>query len=163
MKKLIKKADPLFYERVGKYIELWLKENNKLRSKPRTQKELAYMLKKTPAQLSRWIRGVNTMPASVITALNHMHGFNNKYYDEYIAQKSDIHIDHLTKEDLFRVIRELQISHDRDKEMFSKYLDMGDRMRTENYKLTQLCRQLMEDNERLRKQLRELKKQLKLE
>ena len=162
MKKLIKKADPLFYEKVGKFIELWLKDNSRGNTKPRTQKELAYMLKKTPAQLSRWIRGINQMPASVITQMSHLHGFNMKYYEEHIAQKNSYSLDHLTKEDLFRLIREMQIAHERQSQYFSTFIDTQDRRIRENYELVKMNRQLVEEVYKQREKINELRKQLRL-
>ncbi len=163
MSKINKKADPLFYEKVGKFIELWLKDNKAKRIRPGSNKELAAFLKRTPSQVSRWIHGINQMPATIILHLNQMHGFNSKHYDEYLAQKNNISLDHLTKEDLFRLIREMQIAHDRDNELLLKFFDSSTKLHEEHYHLVRQSRTLIDEVEKLRKENRTLKKQLKIE
>lgn len=163
MKKPIKKADPLFYEKVGKFIELWLKENHKAKIKPGTSKELANMVHKTAPQIHRYIKGITKMPGEVMTHIIAMHGFNPKYYDNYITQKHDINLEHLTVEDTHRLIRELQLLNDKLQNMFYKYADANVKLQTDNRQFLLEFSHLIKENDELRKELREMRKQLKFE
>ena len=162
MKKQTPRADPLFYDKVGKYIELWLADNRKGRIKPGTSKELANMVRKTPAQMSKYIHGITTMPAEVMSSIMSMHNFNPKYWDNYQAQKNDINLEHLTIEDTHRLVRELQILSDKYKDGFYKYSDAYSKLQSDNQKLVMEAMKLVTDNDNLRQELREVRKQLKL-
>lgn len=162
-RKIIKKADPLFYEKVGKYIELWLRDNRKARNKPGTSKECANMLRISPPQLSRYINGINEMPPEIMSQLINNFNFNGKYYEEFLAHKGEYKLDGLTKEDLYKLIRELQILNDKNTSTMLYYADRAGKYSNDNNKLVLQMSKLIDDMEKLRKENRDMRKQLKIE
>lgn len=80
------KAAPEFYENVGKHIIEWLDQNRGLGKSPSSQKELCRKLdfkcniEIAPAQLSRYIHGINIMPGKIERALVDDFGFNSNFF-----------------------------------------------------------------------------------
>lgn len=164
MVKIIKRKAPEFYERVGKHIVAWLKQNNKTRSKPGNQKELARMLEKTPSQVSRWIKGINDMPAEIISILTERLNFKRSYFDEFFNYKINGSIpENLTKEELIRLIYEQKLLINEYKEYSSLYSQRINKYIDMNHDLLRTNKRLIDENEDLRRKLRELKKESKNE
>lgn len=158
MVKIIKRKAPEFYDRVGKHIIAWLKQNSKTRTKPGNQKELARMLDKTPSQVSRWIKGINDMPAEVITILTDRLNFKRSYFDEYFNYKINGALpENLTKEDLIRLIYEQTLLIKEYKEYSSLYSQRINKYIDMNYDLLKVNKRLIDENEDLRRKLKELK------
>lgn len=152
---MIKKQSPYFYDRVGRFIIQWLQENKRTHTKPRNQKELAYMLGKTPSQLSRWIKGINDMPAEVVDKMINHFGFKSKFFDDYFREKSEGPLTELlTKEDLFRLIREQNILLAEYKTSMLFYSDRSRKLLDEQRSALRTNERLLDEIEKLRKQLK---------
>lgn len=165
---ILQKADPGFYQNVGQYIIKWLDQNKASRQKPGSQKELCYILERqhhiniTPPQLSRYLRGINKMPAKIENAITNSLGFKSEYFiKHHAAAEEKFSLDLLTKEDLYKLIHEQKLLIQewkeygfRNSELFNKYIN-------ENGELVKMSRKLIEENDKLRFEMKELKKQLK--
>lgn len=153
-----KKAAPYFYEKVGKHIVAWLKENKHIHVKPYDQKSLARLLDKTPSQVSRWIKGINEIPPDVVHKLiNHL-GFRSKYFDEYFVEKSSERLTEiLTKDDLFRLVREQNILLAETNNRMFYYADRINGYMKDNRELVLAQKKLLDEIEKLRTELREHK------
>ena len=155
MKKLIA---PNFYDRVGKHIIEWLKENKKSRRKPTTQKELAARLKIEPPQLSRYIAGVNEMPAICVTILIDHLGFQGKYFTDYFAEKQNgIIPEQLSKEDLFKLIFHQQQMIKEWKEFGVYHSDRSRKLLDDNRDMVLTCKRYLDEIEKLRNEVKKLK------
>ena len=167
---IIQKADPNFYEAVGKYIVKWLDQNKATRRKPGTQKELCRLLEQyktatiTPSQLSRYIKGINKMPAKIENAITNTLGFASDYFVKHHARTEDnLVMDQLTKEDLYKLIYEQKLLIHTWKEYGERNSTMFEKYMNENSELVKMSRKLVEENDRLRAEIRELRKQIKNE
>ncbi len=155
MKKLIA---PNFYDRVGKHIIQWLKDNKKSRRKPGTQKELASLLKVEAPQLSRYLAGVNEMPANCISKLIEQLGFAGKYFTDYFAEKQDGFIpEQLSKEDLFKLIFHQQIMIKDWKEFGLYHSDRSKRLMDDNRDMVLACKRFLDEIEKLKNEVKKLK------
>ena len=165
---IIQKADPNFYESVGKHIIKWLEHNKATRQKPGTQKELCRMLEQhktariTPSQLSRYIKGINKMPAKIENAITNTFGFASEYFVKHHARSEDrLSIEQLTKEDLFKLIHEQKLLIQSWKEYGFRNSDMFDKYINENSQLIKISHKLIEENDKLRAEARAFRKELK--
>ena len=164
MKKLIRKTAPEFYDRVGKHIVAWLNDNRRTHRKPGDQKELARLIDKTPSQVSRWIKGINDMPAEVITILTDRLGFKRNYFDDYFHSKMPGAIpENLSKDDLLRFIYEQNLLINQYKDYAALYSSRINKSMDMNHDLLRTNKKLCDENEELRRKIRELKKDLKID
>lgn len=155
---MIKKQAPYFYERVGKYIIEWLKENAKIKQKPKNQKELAALLKVNTWQLSRYINGINDMPASCVNILIEHLGFKSKHFTEYYAEKQNgIVPESLTKEDLLKIIFQQNLLIKEWKDFGFYHSERVRRLMDDNREIIMNSSKLLEEIEKLRMQLKNIK------
>jgi hypothetical protein len=158
------KAAPAFYEKVGVYIEQWLNSNHKLRLRPGTQKELSSELKKygvvaTPSQLSRYINGINEMPARVVNVIIDQLGFKAQTFsDYYIKQRENINLELLTKEDLYKLIAEQTLIIKEWKDIANNYSGRVHKLLDDNVALVKAMHKSISENEEMRKEIRSLKR-----
>lgn len=166
--KITEKADPTFYEDVGKYIIQWLAQNRKARINPGTQKQLVQKLEQhhhlniTEPMFSRYLHGVNKIPAAIENTLINAMGFRSEYFIKHHASEEDkLTIELLTKEDLYKLILELKLLINEWKESYFKTGARADRLSTDNSELVKMSKKLVDENDKLREQIRGLKKELK--
>lgn len=160
---ITEKSDPTFYEQVGQYIIKWLDQNKAQRQKPGTQKELCFILERnhhikiTPPMLSRYIKGINIMPAKIENAITNSLGFKSDYFVKHHAAADDkLAIEQLTKEDLYKLIHEQKILLQEWKQMSFRNMDLLNRHINDNGELIKMSRKLVEENDRLRIKVAEL-------
>jgi transcriptional regulator with XRE-family HTH domain len=152
MKKIIA---PRFFDRVGKKIIEWLKENARQNRKPYNQKQLALLLKITPSQLSRYINGINEMPASVVSILIDHLGFSSNCFTDYYAEKQNgIIPEYLTKEDLYKLIFQQQLLIKEWKDFGLWHSDRARRLLDDNRDLIASTKKILDENEKLRNELK---------
>lgn len=166
---IIQKADPTYFKEVGEYIVKWLAQNKVARQKPGTQKELCFILERNhqinikASRLSRYINGISKMPAKLENAIANL-GFKSDYFVKHHAAADDkLALDLLTKEDLFKLIYEQKILLNEWKEMSFRNDSRFTNLQNENLELVKTCHKLVIDNDKLRTEIRELRKQHKKE
>jgi hypothetical protein len=164
---IVPKSDPKYYEEVGQYISRWLSQNKKDHQKPGTQKELCYVLERqhqinlTPAQLSRYINGINKMPAKIENAISNL-GFKSDYFVKHHASSEDkLALDLLTKEDLYKLIHEQKLLLHEWKEIGFRAETRMNKLMDSNSELVRTSSKLVDENDKLRVQIRELRKESK--
>jgi hypothetical protein len=104
------------------------------------------------------------MPAKIENALTNTLGFSSEYFVRHHAKTDDyVAIEQLTKEDLFKLIHEQKLSIQSWKEFGFRNSDYLKKYIDDNSALIRMNMKLMEDNDKLRAGMRELRKQLKKE
>ncbi|MFA5803711.1 MAG: hypothetical protein WC879_03615 [Melioribacteraceae bacterium] len=166
---IIEKSDPTFFKDVGESIIKWLDQNKKARQKPGTQKELCFILERNhqirtnTGQISRYIHGINKMPSKIENAITNL-GFKSDLFVKHHASADDkLALDLLTKEDLFKLIYEQKLLLNEWKEMSFRNDTRFSNLQNENIDLVKMSRKLVEENDKLRSEIREYRKQLKKE
>lgn len=159
------KSAPDFYERVGKYILVWLDQNRAARIKPGNQKELAHILRTkydilvSASQMSRYISGVHHMPPQISTCLIEHLNFKSTYFsDYYVHQRDKIAVENLTKEDLLKLITEQNLIMQEWKQWAMHNSNRLNKTLDQNYDLIRAANNYLNTIEILRKEIKELKK-----
>ena len=162
------KSAPQFYDKVGKHILEWLEHNKKIHEKPDSQKELSAILRQqfdykvTASQISRYISGENEMPARIVNALVDHLGFKSQIFsDYYVLERDKVQLDHLTKEDLYKLIAEQTMIIKEWKDIGTFYGDRSSKYIDENHKLVLAMERMIHDYDKQQSTIRELRRKIK--
>ncbi len=162
------KSAPLFYDKVGKHILTWLDNNKKIHEKPGSQKELSAILRQqfnykvTSSQISRYISGENEMPARIVNALVDHLGFKSQIFsDYYVSARDKVQLDHLTKEDLYKLIAEQTMIIKEWKDIGTFYGERLTKFIDDNHQLVLGMKKMVEDYNKQQDTIRELRRKIK--
>jgi len=146
------KVNPIFYELISKPLRKWLKE-----SKYKNQKRLAAALEISPAEVSRYLNGHREPPGRVVDRLVQL-GFAQKNFTEYYAKQFERPIpEHLSKEEIIKVMFQQQIIMNEWKTMYYKAAERVAKYNDDNSKSIEAISKLVTKCERLEKELKELR------
>ena len=160
MKKINQIHVPLFYEKVGIEIKRWLAKNKTIGNKPSNNKELAQRMDCSVFQLSRFINGVQEMPARYVTRLITL-GFNEKHFHEfYLKDQEKLVPEVLTKEDQIRLVYDYRVLVQETKELYNFAWERVDRYSNQAREVINHNIKLLDEVEKLRTLVRDLKKEL---